>query len=471
MSFNSYLFFAFLTVVILLYRLLPWRYGKFVLLIASYLFYGNANPWYCILLFISTITDYSVAIQIHKSIKDAVRKRWLWVSILMNIGLLAVFKYADFFILNYNWGLNFFGFAEIPYLNFILPIGISFYTFQTLSYTIDIYRNKTKLCPDFFNFSLYVSYFPQLVAGPIERAGDLIPQLAKKHKVSKELFMHGIERILWGLIKKIVFADRLAVFINEVYFSNETMYAPAIALAMFGFMFQIYLDFSAYSDIAIGIARLMGVRLSENFNYPLVARNAPEFWNRWHITLTQWFKDYVYFSMGGSRRSAIRVAFNTFATFLLIGFWHGAAWNFVLFGTFAGLTQICYHVIRGVLGLRKHQNILGTKYWSHPLGNLFNILLASWMIVFFRAPDLETIFGMFGGLVNNQWSIPSYYYVYAVLIGFLYAVHIARSLYIPKIRRGEITINYNKTVTNAALVIILIFFGYDYQETFIYFQF
>lgn len=362
-----------------------------------------------------------------------------------------------------------FGLSEISSLELILPVGISFYTFQTLSYTIDVYRKKTEVCHDFLTFALYVAYFPQLVAGPIERASNLINQLKVKHKVEYDQFMHGIERILWGMAKKMIVADRLAVFVNEVYAQPNEMNSILLILACVGFMLQLYLDFSAYTDIAIGSARLMGVKLSENFNYPFAAVNVTEFWARWHITLTSWFRDYVHRPLGGIKRSSLPKTFiNTLLVFTLIGLWHGAAWNFVFFGIYSG---VCLGIHQA---LRLWGKDLFVFKWYNPPRWLGMILFGPIIYVggiFFRSPDVETFTSFFVVISKLDLYIPSVYYTYTVLIFVILVAHWIRAEYLPLIRAGKIILNYNRLLSVMILLIALWLGAYDYKETFIYFQF
>lgn len=475
MNFNSFYFFGFLAVVLLLYRLLPWKYGRVAMVAGSYFFYGNANPLYCILLLLSTTVDYVLAGKIEQETVQKRKKFLLLISVFTNIGLLAFFKYGDFFINNWNTAFSFYDSYQLATMNLELPVGISFYTFQTLSYTIDVYRGRTKANKDPIQFALFVAYFPQLVAGPIERAGALLPQLDKKHKVSGAQFMHGMERVLWGLVKKTVFADRLAVFVNEVYQNPEAMPAPVLIFVMGGFLFVLYLDFSAYTDIAIGTARMMGVKLSENFVHPFAVRNPAQFWTRWHITLTRWFMDYVFQPIGGVvRNNVLRTIFNTLFVMTLIGFWHGASWNFVLFGFIAGLTSISYQILRmrkSKSSGRGSSSLFGKGPWAWLGGFVINSIFLYPIGVFFRAPDLEVAMQVFKGSIFNAWEVPSYYYLYFGLIILMFFTHVIRGKYVPAIRSGERTIEYPRTMTNFLLILLLLFGAYDYQETFIYFQF
>jgi D-alanyl-lipoteichoic acid acyltransferase DltB (MBOAT superfamily) len=451
-----------------LYRLLPWKYGRLLLVLASYFFYGFAHPWYCLLLFASTITDFYVAQYMEQTTKKSRRRSLLLLSVFTNIGLLSVFKYSNFFIENINFILG----SHFPLLNIILPVGISFYTFQTLAYTIDVYRKNTPAEKDFWTFSLYVAYFPQLVAGPIERARNLIPQLSKKLEVSDKMFMRGIERILWGLIKKTVFADRIAVFVNAVYSNPEAYGTEVIILAMFAFMMQLYLDFSAYTDIAIGIARLMGVRLNENFRWPFAARNPTDFWNRWNRTLTTWFMDYVFRPLGGiQRKKPLRTAFNSIVVFTATGFWHGANWNFILFGLFAGLYIAAYQYLR-LFRKRKNTGPLLGKTLG---GKIADIALHSLTIystgVFFRTPDMHTAGQMFAGVFRSTETDISGFTPYFWLIPAVFAWHYLRAWYMPLWHSGKIKLPHNETLFSILFFLIILVFGYEYRETFIYFQF
>jgi D-alanyl-lipoteichoic acid acyltransferase DltB (MBOAT superfamily) len=472
MNFNSITFLFFLSAVIALYRLLPWRFGKPILVVASYLFYGNAEPWYCVLLLASTLTDFYVAQKIESSSDANARKSWLLLSVVINLGLLSSFKYGDFFLQNLNFGLAFFGADAIPLFGILLPVGISFYTFQTMSYTIDVYRGNAKAERNFWTFALFVAYFPQLVAGPIERAKNLIPQLREKHKVDGATFMSGVERILWGMIKKVVFADRIAVFVNEVYAAAGEQSALVISLAMVGFMFQLYLDFSGYTDIAIGTARLMGVKLTENFRWPFVARNPTDFWNRWNRTLTSWFTDYLFRPMGGLMRGKpVRSILNTLIVFSATGLWHGASWNFVFFGFFAGIMVAYYQTVRLYLFKGHSGPLLGRNWWSAPLAVALNAPFIYLIGVFFRSPDIAHSKAIYLGLFSNNWRLPETLIPYAILISFVYVVHVVRSIYVPKLERGELKLDYPRAVWAFVLLFILMMASYQHKETFIYFQF
>lgn len=470
MAFNSYAFFAFLTLVIVLYRLLPWKFGRLILVIASYLFYSYAEPWYALLLLLSTLTDYTVGILLHRTEDLRKRKRWLWVSMAINLGLLGVFKYSAFFISNLNVLLPLVDWEPLNVPRWVLPVGISFYTFQTLAYTIDIYRKNTIPERDFITFALYVAYFPQLVAGPIERAKKLIPQLRVKHRVSGLDFMRGVQRILWGLVKKVVFADRLAVYVNAVYESPEAYGTFPILLVLVAFMFQLYLDFSGYTDMAIGTARLMGVKLSENFRWPFAARNTTDFWNRWNRTTTTWFTDYLFKPLGGIQRERWgRTLLNTLIVFIATGLWHGADWNFFWFGALSGILVGYYQTMR--LFVHKGGPLLGRTVWGKTLAIALHTPFGFMVGVFFRTPDVQTGIKVLSGLFRTNQVDFAPFIPYAFLIPVLFAWHLFRAWYVPQLERGKRVDPVHPVWASLFLLLFLTLFGFTLPQTFIYFQF
>ena len=342
MLFNSLEFGIFLIVVFLLYWLVfnrSLRLQNIFLLVASYFFYGWWDWRFLILIFISSCTDYWVGNAMARS--EGQKRKWLlWLSLAINLGMLGFFKYYNFFVESFVEAFTFFGAQlSVDRLNIILPVGISFYTFQTLSYTLDIYKGRLKPTKNFVGFLGFVSFFPQLVAGPIERARNLLPQFVSNRQFDMIKASDGMRQMLWGLFKKVVVADNCALFVNFVYDNHTTQSGSTLFLALILFMIQIYGDFSGYSDIAIGCARLFGFNLRKNFDFPFYARSIPEFWRGWHISLTNWFRDYVFIPMTLSAANRTRwLQFrNTLVLFVLIGFWHGASWTFVLFGFMHGL--------------------------------------------------------------------------------------------------------------------------------------
>ena len=411
MLFNSIEFLLFLPIVFAAYWILNiWterskilRFQNFLLLAASYVFYGWWDWRFLSLIAFSTVVDYAVGLKIAKANKKELApdapeddrspqaRRWLAVSLAVNLGLLGYFKYANFFIENWIDAWATAGVHMNPWsLKVILPVGISFYTFQTLSYSIDIYQRKLTPTRDFIQFAAFVSFFPQLVAGPIERASALLPQIAKRRHFDYDEGVSGLRLILWGMFKKVVVADTCAIYVNDI-FANYTQYSgPTLILGAIFFAFQIYGDFSGYSDIAIGTARLFGIRLMTNFRTPYFSRDIAEFWRRWHISLSTWFRDYLYIPLGGSRVGKWKAVRNTFVIFLVSGFWHGANWTFIAWGLVHALLFLLLLLtgrnrrntgdLHGLPSLRE----LAGMAWT------FTAVTIAW--VFFRADNIEHAF-------------------------------------------------------------------------------
>ena len=336
MLFNSIDFAIFLPIVFLLYWFVTNKNLKLqnlLIVVASYVFYGWWDWRFLSLILFSTLVDYSVGRQLKNEENQFKRKILLWTSILVNLGFLGFFKYYNFFLDNFITAFSFFGQKiQTNSLNIILPVGISFYTFQTLSYSIDVYKRKLDPTNDFIAFSAFVSFFPQLVAGPIERATHLLPQFYKKRDFDYSKAVDGMRQILWGLFKKIVIADNCAKYANLIFNNSADYSGSTLVLGALFFTFQIYGDFSGYSDIAIGTSRLFGFNLMQNFNFPYFSRDIAEFWRRWHISLSTWFRDYLYIPLGGSRGGTWIKVRNTFVIFIVSGFWHGANWTFIIWG-------------------------------------------------------------------------------------------------------------------------------------------
>ena len=399
MNFNSLAFLIYLPIVVGVYWLLPFKGRKYWLLAASYFFYGYWNPAFLLLLLASTVIDYccGLGMESHRD-KPIIMKALLLTSIFMNLGLLFTFKYADFFGETVNHFCATAGFAyRVPQLGLILPVGISFYTFQTMSYSIDVYRGDFHAEKDFFSFALYVTYFPQLVAGPIENPGNLLPQLKKEHFWNKDDFSAGVRILLCGFFRKCVVADFCGIHVNAVFGNLENANALAIALAGCLFCIQMYCDFAGYSEIATGCARMMGVRLMRNFDRPYLSQSYTEFFRRWHISLNQWFTHYVYIPLGGSRRGKGRKLLNTVIVFALCGLWHGARWTYVLWGLYAAF-WLCLESVLNV------KNRFGPK-WDNPLGRLFRrfymFLIFIPAALLFRAESLEQITTIFTRLFTQ----------------------------------------------------------------------
>jgi D-alanyl-lipoteichoic acid acyltransferase DltB (MBOAT superfamily) len=339
MLFNSFVFFVFLAVVLPIFYCLPTKASKNVfLLIASYVFYGYWDWRFCALLILSTIIDFYIGLKIHNAITAQLSKRYFLVSLITNLGILGVFKYFNFFIESFQTLSEKLGWQlDMLHLNVILPVGISFYTFQTLSYSIDVYRKKLKPAENIIDFALFVSIFPQLVAGPIERASDLLPQLTVKLKPSIEQIKQGVVLIVMGLFRKVIIGDSAGRYVDNI-FSNMAHYSSyELIFGLIMFSIQIYADFSGYSHIARGTAKMLGVELMKNFEQPYLSQNITEFWRRWHISLSTWLKDYLYIALGGNRKGTISTYVNIIITMLLGGLWHGASWNFVIWGGLHGI--------------------------------------------------------------------------------------------------------------------------------------
>jgi len=377
MFFNSIDFAIFLPIVFLLYWFVVHKnlkYQNLLIVVASYVFYGWWDWRFLSLILFSTIVDYSVGLGLSKQEDKKKRQVLLWISILVNLGFLGFFKYYNFFLDNFVTAFNFLGYHIDPQgLSIILPVGISFYTFQTLSYTIDVYKKKLEPTKDFIAFSAFVSFFPQLVAGPIERATHLLPQFYKKRKFKYSKAVDGLRQILWGLFKKIVIADNAAEIANQIFNNSADYNGSTLVLGAIFFTFQIYGDFSGYSDIAIGTSRLFGFDLMRNFAFPYFSRDIAEFWRRWHISLSTWLRDYLYISMGGNRRGKLRTYQNLIVTMLLGGLWHGASWNFVIWGGYHGvLLAATRWLSKYSFGEKVPRSLL---IFLHPVAVAFNFFL------------------------------------------------------------------------------------------------
>ena len=404
MLFNSLDFAIFLPIIFFLYWFVAQKNLKLqnaLIVVASYVFYGWWDWRFLSLIIFSSVVDYLVGQKLIVEEKQSKRKVLLWTSILVNLGFLGFFKYYNFFLENFVDAFSLFGMQiNANSLNIILPVGISFYTFQTLSYTIDIYKKKLEPTKDFIAFSAFVCFFPQLVAGPIERATNLLPQFYKKRTFEYHKAVDGMRQILWGLFKKIVIADNCAEFANQIFNNSADMNGSTLVLGAIFFTFQIYGDFSGYSDIAIGTSRLFGFDLKQNFATPYFSRDIAEFWRRWHISLSTWFRDYLYIPLGGSRGGTWMKIRNTFAIFLVSGFWHGANWTFIIWGA---LNAIYFLPLLLTNNNRKNLGVVAEGKLLPSLRELFAMLITFGLTVFawifFRANDinhaLEFIFGIF----------------------------------------------------------------------------
>lgn len=478
MLFNSIDFAIFLPIVFLIYWFITNKSLKLqnaFLVVASYLFYGWWDWRFLALIIFSTLIDYWVGRLMAQEVKVLNRKILLWVSILVNLGFLGFFKYYNFFLDNFVQAFSLFGMPiSARSLSIILPVGISFYTFQTLSYSIDVYRKKLKPTTDVVAFAAFVSFFPQLVAGPIERATHLLPQFYKTRQFEYHKAIDGLRQILWGFFKKIVIADNCAYFVNIIFEAPQDYSASTLVLGAILFAFQIYGDFSGYSDIAIGTARLFGFNLMQNFAFPYFSRDIAEFWRRWHISLSTWFRDYLYIPLGGSRGSKTKVVRNIFIIFIVSGFWHGANWTFIIWGALNAL----YFLPLLLTNInRSHLEIVAVhKKWPSGRDFLkiiltFGLTTLTW--IFFRAENIPHAIQYIRGICNmNIFSIPEIRptNLFLLIVFFLIIEWWGRR---DKYALESVALNWKRPLRFALyyILIILIFSFSRNNQTFIYFQF
>jgi alginate O-acetyltransferase complex protein AlgI len=479
MLFNSLEFIIFFPIIVAAYFALNHKYRWILLLLASYYFYMCWNYKYIVLIITSTVIDYISGILIYKSKKQKIRTLFLLASLCTNLGLLFFFKYFNFFGNTINAifdKLNIF--YNVPAYHYLLPVGISFYTFQTLSYTIDVYRREKEPEYHFGRFALYVSFFPQLVAGPIERSKNLLPQFHKVFKFDYERVKTGILLMCWGFFKKVVIADRLAEYVNLVY-NHPTQYEGLQnAIATFFFSFQIYCDFSGYSDIAIGSALILGYKLMTNFRRPYLAANIREFWQRWHISLSTWFRDYVYIPLGGNRVVKWRWYYNLFMTFLISGLWHGADWTFVIWGALHGFYHIFAIWIKKIRERINHFLYLDRVPVFHRILQIiitFVLVYFSW--IFFRANSLSDAFLIIDKTfkINSGDILNLFHFKIDFFISFLSIILL---LIIEVFEEGvqlydkmKKVIRPVKWVILILLIIIVFVLGVWEEADFLYFQF
>jgi len=399
MLFNSFTFWFFFIGVFTLYWIVPRKYQNSVLLISSYIFYSAWDWRFLSLILLSTIVDYIIAKKIE--LYPSNKKGWLSISIVTNLGILGIFKYLGFFVNQFNTlfitvGLD----SLIPSISLILPVGISFYTFQTMSYTIDVYRGNTKPIHNLLDFALYVSFFPQLVAGPIERSHRLLPQIIKSRKFRHIQFEEGLYYVVYGLFLKVVVADNMAIIANSIYsIPYETQSGFDVIIGTYAFAFQIYGDFAGYSFIAIGIAKWLGIHLMTNFNSPYLADNPSEFWQRWHISLSSWLRDYLYIPLGGNRKGSWLTSRNLIITMVIGGLWHGAGWTFIAWGSFHGLILIIYKTVKKWLPSRFEINGKSLLWKLFRIIIFFHLICISW--IFFRAESIGQVWAMFHQIFFN----------------------------------------------------------------------
>ncbi|MGG7551794.1 MBOAT family O-acyltransferase [Chryseobacterium arthrosphaerae] len=413
MLFNSIGFAIFLPVVFLLYWLVTnknLRLQNILLLLASYYFYACWDWRFLFLLMFSTLLDYCTGLKMQEAENQKGKRFWFWLSITINLGFLGVFKYYNFFAQSFAEAISHVGLQVNPWtLQVILPVGISFYTFHGLSYVIDVYKDRIRAESNFVDYAVFVSFFPLLVAGPIERATHLLPQIKKRRTFNYTQAVDGLRQILWGLFKKIVIADNCAEFANQIFNSSADQSGSTLALGAVLFAFQIYGDFSGYSDIAIGTARLFGIDLLRNFAFPYFSRDIAEFWRRWHISLSSWFKDYLYIPLGGSKGGNWMRIRNTFIIFIVSGFWHGANWTFIVWGALNALfimPSIIMKTNRNHLETVAQGNILPTVKEFFQMTVTFSLAVLAW--IFFRAENISHAFSYISGIFSRSlFSIPT----------------------------------------------------------------
>lgn len=461
MIFNSFEFAVFFPLVFAIYWLLRLRAQNYFLLIASYVFYGFWDWRFLTLILFSTIVDYVVAQRIHASSDQRVRKRWVTVSLITNLGLLGVFKYFNFFLDSFVDLMAAMGSqANVPALQIILPVGISFYTFQTLSYTIDVYRRDNEPVTNLADFAVYVAYFPQLVAGPIERSTALIPQIQAPRRFDVQQVFSGATLALIGIFKKVFVADNLAPHVDAIFATPD----PGLFTVMAGgylFAFQIYADFSGYTDVARGVSRMLGIELRLNFNFPYVSTSAQEFWRRWHMSLSTWLRDYLYISLGGNRQGPGRTYANLMTTMVLGGLWHGAAWNYVFWGAYQG-SCLCVH--RWYTARVKPFFDNNAFVHCFKIALFFQFTCYGWIL--FRATSVGQIGEMTTGLLRPEVFDASlflpllHYVVPMIIIEWVYTREKLPASIAPIVR----------TATYAVAFYLFVFHG-EVSESFLYFQF
>jgi D-alanyl-lipoteichoic acid acyltransferase DltB (MBOAT superfamily) len=460
MIFTSSVYLYFFCIILLLY----WGIGNrrlqnVLLLIGSYVFYGWVTPWFCLLIAASTVVDFFCGLRmVAEPLK---KKKYLIVSLFFNLGLLGLFKYFDFFYESFTLAMAAFGLDVNPLLlQLVLPVGISFYTFQTLSYSIDIYRGKLKPRTNFVDFALFVSFFPQLVAGPIERAKSFLPQIEQDREWSWQRFDLAWPLIIRGFFKKMVIADNLSFYVDKVFMVNRP--APLLLMAgTFAFSLQIYADFSGYTDIARGSARMMGFELMKNFHFPYFSVSPSDFWERWHISLSSWIRDYLYISLGGSRqKNLMNFAAVIMITMTLCGLWHGAAWNYVLWGVYHGIVILIYYL----LGLGGRWRPMGKAYVLLAWLIMFIVIQLSWLI--FRAPSMAWLAGVLstpGPSSTDTLLSSSIIFIYSMLYILPLGLLLLARKYVPRLAL--------RAPVYALLLFLILVFHSDSGQDFIYFQF
>jgi len=494
MLFNSTDFLIFFTIICFAYFLFPVKYRNYLLLAGSYYFYMCWKVEYVFLIVFSTLIDYFCARGMGKY-KDKKTKKWFLIASLTgNLGLLFIFKYFNFFSHAFGDILNNLNVAyESPALKLLLPVGISFYTFQTLSYTLDVYRGERKPEKDFVIFAVYVSYFPQLVAGPIERSTHLMPQFHRHVKFNFSRLLIGLVLIMWGFFMKLVIADNAAEYVNTVYGSVNQYDGQHFVLGTLLFCYQIFCDFAGYSSIAIGTAKIMGIDMMQNFRRPYFARSIQGFWRRWHISLSTWFKDYLYIPLGGNRRGRLMTLLNTLLVFLVSGLWHGANWTFIIWGGLHGVAitiESLYKKIMSRFNFKcKDAKLIIWSTAAFEICLTFILINLSW--VFFRSASLDDAFAIFKKIYHTPQTFSfnlssfsnlilpftkdyrslSFFITVIAFIMILETVHLIQEKEHPLFFHYWRSKAWPKIITIYLLIFVIIFFGKFDSNSFIYFQF
>jgi D-alanyl-lipoteichoic acid acyltransferase DltB (MBOAT superfamily) len=476
MLFNSLEYLLFLPTVFILYWFVfnkNLRIQNLLILISSYFFYGWWDYRFLILIFLSTIVDYIIGLNIPRQDSEKKQKSLLWFSVLFNLSILGFFKYYNFFVDSWVDLISSVGYEikSVWTLNIILPVGISFYTFQTMSYTIDIYRKKLEPTKDFISFASFVSFFPQLVAGPIERASNLLPQILKKREFKYEQGVQGLRLILWGMFKKVVIADSLAPMVDDIFGNYQDYGGGSLWLGAIYFAFQIYCDFSGYSDIAIGTAKLFGIELMTNFKFPYFSRNIGEFWRRWHISLSTWFRDYVYIPLGGSQNGKWKSIRNIFIIFIVSGFWHGANWTFIFWGLFHSTLFLPSFLLR--TNRKFTTSIIGENTFLPSPKELIQVITTFLLVtigwVFFRS---ETIGDSFSYLKLMLTNLDFTNFLFPKIIFYLFTLILIE--WNQRFNDRNLFFNFSKLIFRIFVVICIFFIVINFKkdsQQFIYFDF
>lgn len=478
MLFNTIQFAIFLPIVYGMYWFLKNQYVRMqnvLLLVSSYFFYACWDYRFLFLLIFSTFLDYYSGLKISEVKNLKKRLFWLWLSVVINLGFLGVFKYYNFFANTFADALSMLGFkVDLGTINVILPVGISFYTFHGLSYVLDIYKKRIVPVKNFIDYSVFVSFFPLLVAGPIERATHLLPQIQKKREFDYAKTVDGLRQILWGLFKKIVIADNCAIHANMIFNNSSDYSGSTLVIGALFFTFQIYCDFSGYSDIALGTARLFGIELLRNFAFPYFSRDIAEFWRRWHISLSSWFRDYLYIPLGGSKGGIWYKIRNTFVIFLVSGFWHGANWTFIAWGALNAiyfLPLLIFNKNRTNLEIVARNSVLPSFKEVIQMGFTFGLTVFAW--IFFRARNLNDALGFISGIFSKSISsIPKIFPKTLLLIVLIFFIieWIGRE---QQYALGNLGLKWKRPLRWAMYYGIIITISYfaGQEQTFIYFQF